>query len=68
MQSSNLNQIRKCCENKEDFLITYDGGSTPDLPVLVCKTCFDNFPIFQKFIKFKQLVKDTRDSKTPNSK
>jgi hypothetical protein len=62
MESSNLEQIRKCCENKKDFLVIYDGGPTPDLPVLVCESCFDKVSVFQKFIKSKQLVTDSSDS------
>ena len=63
MKSYNLDQLRKCCENQKVFFIVYDGGPTPDLPVLVCKSCFEKFPIFQKFIKSKQSIENIPDEK-----
>lgn len=64
MESTNVDQVRQCCGKQKDFLIIYDGGTTPDLPVLVCKSCFDNLPVFQKFIKSKQFVTGLPNSKT----
>ncbi|MDE1726267.1 MAG: hypothetical protein KGH89_03270 [Thaumarchaeota archaeon] len=65
MQPSNLDKLRKCCENQKTYLIVYDGGPTPDLPVLVCQSCYDSFPVFQKFIKSKQFVEDSSNQKMP---
>ena len=54
MNTSNLEQLRECCKNEKLYFIVYDGSVTPDLPVLVCKSCFENFPVFQQHIKSKQ--------------
>ena len=58
MNNQNLEPLRVCCKNDKEYLIVYDGGPTLDLAVLVCKSCFENFPTFQKFVRSKQSVKD----------
>jgi hypothetical protein len=58
MYTSRLESLRECCSNEKSFLIIYDGGSKPDTPVLVCKSCFDNFEIFHIFIKKQYDIKD----------
>lgn len=52
----NLEQLRECCNKEKLFLIIYDGGDTPDLPVLVCSSCYKTRFIFQEFIKHKKLL------------
>jgi len=56
--STDLDELRECCKNPKKYYIIYDGGNTPDLPVLICQTCFGTKSIFQKFIKHKELVSD----------
>lgn len=58
MNNQNLESIRVCCKNDKEYFIVYDGGPTSDLAILVCKSCFENFPIFQKFVRSKQSVKN----------
>ncbi len=55
MASSNLDEVRQCPHSPKLYYIIYDGGITPDLPVLVCKSCFEN-PLYQKFIKNKNIL------------
>lgn len=59
MDTSNLEQLRECCKNEKMYLVIYDGGTAPDLPILVCKNCFENDPAFQQFIKKKTLLSET---------
>ena len=63
MNKQSLEPLRVCCKKDKMFLIVYDGGPTPDLPILVCKSCYDNFPIFQKFVKSKQSIENISDEK-----
>ncbi len=60
MSVTELDELRECCTNEKMYLIIYDGAITPDLPILVCKACFENNPIFQRFIKQKTLLQKTK--------
>jgi len=51
--TSTLESLRECCNAPKSFIIIFDGADTPDLPILVCKTCSGK-PLFQKFVKSKQ--------------
>jgi len=53
--SSNLEDVRECPHKPKTYYVVYDGGTTPDLPVLLCQSCFEK-PPFQKFIKSKQVL------------
>ena len=59
MASSNLDEVRQCPHSPKLYYIIYDGGITPDLPVLVCKSCFEN-PLYQKFIKNKNILAENQ--------
>ena len=50
-----LEKTRQCCQNPSIFLILFDGGDTPDLPIRICRGCSQK-PLFQKFIKSKQNI------------
>jgi len=63
MDSRALEKLRECCKNMKSYLIIYDGAGTPDLPVLVCNTCFQN-NLFQKFVKTKMPVTEYTDLKS----
>jgi len=57
--SSNLDDIRKCPHTPKLYYVIYDGGTTQDLPVLVCKSCFEK-PLYQKFIKNKNILAENQ--------
>ena len=59
MASSNLDEVRQCPHSPKLYYIIYDGGITPDLPVLVCKSCFEK-PLYQKFIKNKNILAENQ--------
>lgn len=58
MTAEQLDPLRVCCDKPKLYFIVYDGGSTPDLPIHVCKDCFENKPQFQQFIKKKTLLQN----------
>jgi len=53
--SSNLDEVRHCPHSPKLYYVIYDGGTTPDLPLLVCKSCFEK-PLYQKFVKNKNIL------------
>lgn len=59
MIAEQLDSLRVCCDKPKLYLIVYDGGPTPDLPIHVCTDCFENKPKFQRFIKKKILLHDS---------
>ena len=59
MASSNLDEVRQCPHSPKLYYIIYDGGITPDLPVLVCKSCFEK-PLYQEFIKNKNILAENQ--------
>ncbi len=64
MESSDLDKMRVCPHSPKIYYIVYDGGTTPELPVLICKSCSEQ-PLFQKFIKSKQvLAENSLEGKT----
>lgn len=60
MASSNLEDVRECPHDPKTYYVVYDGGTTPDLPVLLCQSCFDK-PLFQKFIKQKEYISEKQN-------
>lgn len=58
MTAEQLEHLRVCCNKQKLYLIVYDGGPTPDLPIRVCKDCFESNPRFQQFIKKKTLLQN----------
>jgi len=54
---ANTTQVKypRCCDNKPEYLITYDCGPDPEETILVCKVHFKDEP-FQRFaIKIEKL-------------
>jgi len=59
--NTKLDSARKCPHNPTKFHVIYDGGTTPDLPVLLCESCFETKSLFQKFVKHKELVQENTE-------